>query len=183
MRGCSALTPAQYKNALRHLSGRHRWRNRALLVLMVRTGLRISEALALRVDQVWDGKAVLPRLYLNRKDTKGRRAGASIVVHPEAAAALTKWIQVREPAQADARIDCAEIIAFSGSYVAILPRQPPNPITLRIKYKFARTEGNPVSLGIEQMLNSIHLRIAKSPHDETFHFTPNENIYTPASLA
>jgi integrase len=96
VRGCPALTPVQYKLAKRGLRGRHRWRNRALLVLMVRTGLRISEALALRVEQAWDGKAVVPRLYLNRKDTKGKRTGASIIIHPEAAAALAKWLQTRE---------------------------------------------------------------------------------------
>ena len=95
MRGCPALTPVQYKLALRHLRGRHRWRNRALLVLMVRTGLRISEALSLRVRQVADNRGVLPRLYLDRKDTKGKRTGASIVIHPEAAAALAKWIKAR----------------------------------------------------------------------------------------
>jgi len=43
----------------------------------------------------------LPRLYLNRKDTKGKRTGASIVIHPEAAAALTKWIQTRGPVEVD----------------------------------------------------------------------------------
>jgi integrase len=101
MRGCPSLTPTQYKLALRHLRGRHRWRNRALMVLMARTGLRISEALALRVDQAWDGRAVLPRLYLNRKDTKGKRTGASIVIHPEAASALTKWIQERGTVRPD----------------------------------------------------------------------------------
>jgi integrase len=97
MRGCPSLTPTQYRNALRHLDGRHRWRNRALLVLMVRTGLRISEALSLRLDQVADHRGVLPRLYLDRKDSKGKRTGASIVIHPQAAMALAKWIQMRGP--------------------------------------------------------------------------------------
>jgi integrase len=101
MKGCPPLTAKQYRVALRHLRGRHRWRDRALLVLGVRTGLRISELLSLRVGQVSSGASILPRLYLERKDSKGKRTGASIVVHREAAAALAKWIQTRGPVQAE----------------------------------------------------------------------------------
>jgi hypothetical protein len=40
MKGCSALTKPQINLALRHLKGRWRWRNRALLIL----GTRILRA-------------------------------------------------------------------------------------------------------------------------------------------
>jgi integrase len=101
MKGCPALTNQQAKLALRHLRGRYRLRDRALLILGIRTGLRISELLSLRVGQVHNGSAVLPRVYLERKSSKGRRDGASIVIHPKAAAALAKWIASRGPLQPD----------------------------------------------------------------------------------
>ena len=93
MKGCPALTKPQINLALRNLRGRWRWRNRALLTLGIRTGLRISELLSLELGQVYQGGQVLPRLYLHRQDSKGKRDGSSIVIHPRAAAALTKWIQ------------------------------------------------------------------------------------------
>jgi integrase len=92
MIGCPALTKPELNLALRNLRGRWRWRNRALLILGVRTGLRISELLSLRVGQVHDGEKILERLYLARQDSKGKRTGSSMVIHPRAAAALEKWI-------------------------------------------------------------------------------------------
>lgn len=62
MKGCPALSKPELNLALRHLRGRYRWRNRALLILGVRTGMRISELLSLRVGQVYDGRRVLTRL-------------------------------------------------------------------------------------------------------------------------
>ena len=62
-------------------------------MLGVRSGLRISELLALKVGQVWDGEKVVARFYINREATKGKHAGASIVMHPDAAQALTRWLE------------------------------------------------------------------------------------------
>jgi len=92
MTGCPALSPKELKRALANLNGRHALRNRALVILGVRSGLRISELLALKVGQVWDSENVVGRFYVSRKDTKGKRSGSSIVMHPEAAQALTRWI-------------------------------------------------------------------------------------------
>lgn len=93
MKGCPPLSPTEYRLALRNLRGRWRWRDRALLTLGVRTGMRISEALSLRLSQLHDGKTVRPRVYLERKDSKGKLTGSSIIIHPKAAAALMKWIE------------------------------------------------------------------------------------------
>jgi len=93
MIGCPALTPNELKLALASLNGRYVLRDRALVILGVRSGLRISELLALKVGQVWDGKKVMARFYINREATKGKHAGASIIMHSEAAQSLTRWIE------------------------------------------------------------------------------------------
>ena len=93
MIGCPALSPKELNLALSSLKGRYALRDRALIMLGVRSGLRISELLALKVGQVWDGKKVVSRFYINREATKGKEAGASIIMHPGAAQAVAHWIK------------------------------------------------------------------------------------------
>jgi integrase len=93
MIGCPALSPQELKLALANLKGRFALRDRALVTLGVRTGLRISELLALKVGQMWDGKTTVARFYVARQATKGKHAGASIVMHPDAAKAVARWIK------------------------------------------------------------------------------------------
>src|SRR5450755_1174790 len=93
MIGCPALSSKELNLALASLKGRYALRDRALLILGVRSGLRISELLALKVGQVWDGQKVAVRFYITRDATKGKHAGASIIMHPDAAEALTGWIE------------------------------------------------------------------------------------------
>jgi integrase len=50
--GCPALSPKQLQFTLKNLTGRHALRNRTLVILSVRSGLRISELLAFKVGQV-----------------------------------------------------------------------------------------------------------------------------------
>ncbi len=94
MIGCPALSTLELKLALANLRGRHALRDRALVTLGVHTGLRISKLLALKVGQVWDGKRTVARFYIARRATKGKHAGASIVMHPDAARAVAQWIKV-----------------------------------------------------------------------------------------
>ena len=42
---------------------------------------------------MWDGDNVVSRFYISRRDTKGKQSGSSIVMHPEAAQALVRWIK------------------------------------------------------------------------------------------
>lgn len=91
--GCPSSSPKELKHALANLNGRFALRDRAMVTLGVRTGLRISELLALKVGQVWDGKATVARFYVARRATKGKHAGASIVLHPDAGKAVARWIK------------------------------------------------------------------------------------------
>jgi site-specific recombinase XerD len=93
MIGCPALSAKELKLALVNLKGRYALRNRALVTLGVRSGLRVSELLALKVGQVWDGTKVEDGFYVQRKATKGKHAGASLIMHPDATTALTRWIK------------------------------------------------------------------------------------------
>ena len=50
------MSSKELKLALASLNGRYALRDRALIILGVRSGLRISELLALKVGQVWNGQ-------------------------------------------------------------------------------------------------------------------------------
>lgn len=95
-RGCPALTPIQLRKSLNLLKGRYRWRDRAMVILGVRTGLRISELLSLRICDTFSGGNPRDRIYLKRRNTKGRHQGASLILHPQAAKAIGKWLSVRK---------------------------------------------------------------------------------------
>ena len=94
MRGCRPLTDTEITEVLYHLRGRHSYRDRALFTLALKSGLRITCLLALKIEDVWDGDVL--RYFAVRKSTvKGKRAGFSHPMHPVGAAALREYIDHR----------------------------------------------------------------------------------------
>jgi len=75
-----------------HLTGEHRWRDRALVQLGVYSGLRVGTLLALRVGDVFDGMRFRLRLRIARRNLKGRREGIDIPFHPVAKVAIGRWL-------------------------------------------------------------------------------------------
>ena len=67
-------------------------RDKCLFILGLRTGLRISELLSLRVADVTNGTSV----YIKRRSTKGKTSGRSIPLHHDAIAAINAWISLGE---------------------------------------------------------------------------------------
>lgn len=111
MKGCRPLTDEEIKRVLAKLSGRYAARNRALFVLGLKTGFRISEMLSLRIGDVsvtngepaapplpgfaevaGSGKRAVDRITVQRRHMKGNLESRTIVLHPEAKAALEEWI-------------------------------------------------------------------------------------------
>ncbi|MFA6318489.1 MAG: tyrosine-type recombinase/integrase [Elusimicrobiota bacterium] len=73
-------------------------RDRALFLLGVRSGFRVSELLSIRVQDVLERSgAVAGRVYVQRKSMKGRVSGRAVVLHAEAREAVGAWIsELRE---------------------------------------------------------------------------------------
>jgi integrase len=63
-------------------------------LLGVRTGFRISELLSLRVQDVMQHGKVLDRVTVQSRPMKGKTGGRTLVLHPEAKAALSVWLEV-----------------------------------------------------------------------------------------
>jgi integrase len=93
MSGCRALTEAEVSLISRSFGGRYAARDRALFVVGVWTGYRISELLSLCGGDVWQHGRVVDVVTVARRHMKGKQRGRSMVLHPEAKAALTAWIR------------------------------------------------------------------------------------------
>jgi integrase len=92
MKGCRPLEDDEIAMILTGFNGTMAARDRALFVLGLRTGLRISELLSLRVQDVFRHDKLLDRVQVARRHCKGRTEGKVLPIHPEAKGALRAWL-------------------------------------------------------------------------------------------
>jgi integrase len=92
MKGCRPLTEAEVALVRQSFGGRYARRDQALFLLGVKSGFRISELLALQVADVWRGQRVVERVTVPRRHIKRQLEGRTVLLHPEARAALAAWL-------------------------------------------------------------------------------------------
>jgi integrase len=92
MKGCRPLTEAEVRVVLQSFGGQYALRDKALFLLGVKSGFRITELLSLRVGDVLRHGQLVDRVTVARRHMKQRREGRSVVLHPEAKAALAAWL-------------------------------------------------------------------------------------------
>jgi integrase len=80
----------------RSFGGTYGARDRALFLLGVKSGFRISELLSLTVGDVWQHGQFLDRVAVQRKHMKGKHQGRSVILHPAAKTALAAWLMDRQ---------------------------------------------------------------------------------------
>lgn len=73
MKGCYPFTPEQIRKILNYFDRKSQYaaRNRALFILGVMTGFRISESLSLKVKDVYQQEQIVDRVYVARAAMKG----------------------------------------------------------------------------------------------------------------
>lgn len=96
MKGCRPLTEEEVQATLQAFRGPQALRDRALFLLGVRSGFRISELLSLRLRDVCPrsgvSAGVAARISVARRHMKKKVEGRSVLLHPEARTALEEWI-------------------------------------------------------------------------------------------
>jgi integrase len=92
MKGGRALTDDEVARVSQAFRGTYAARDRALFLLDVKTGYRISELLSLRVGDVRQHGGFVERVAIARKHMKGKHEGPSIPLHSEAKSALAAWL-------------------------------------------------------------------------------------------
>ena len=93
MQGCRPLTPEEVDEILVSFGGRFADRDKALFVMGVYTGFRITELLSLRLRDVHQFGKVVPRVTISRGIMKGKRASRTVALHPFAQALLAECMR------------------------------------------------------------------------------------------
>ena len=92
MSGCRNLSNAEIQALTEGMTSRYALRDRALLILGIYTGYRISEMLSLIVADVWDGERVRDHVTVSRSAMKGKKRSRGCPLNPKAKEALLAWI-------------------------------------------------------------------------------------------
>lgn len=94
MGGCRPLSDAEVAAVLESLNSRkHSLRDRALFLLGLRSGFRISELLSLTVGDVFPHGKVSNYVSVARKNMKKKKTGRTVVLHAEAKEAIVLWVK------------------------------------------------------------------------------------------
>jgi site-specific recombinase XerD len=92
MAGRRAFTREEEVRILQSFHGTYATRNNALFTLMMKTGLRVSEALSLRIRQVVADGNIVDEVEIPRAHMKGKKSGRHVMLNPAAKAAIRQWL-------------------------------------------------------------------------------------------
>jgi integrase len=92
MKGCRPLTDAEVEVVLKSFAGQYAVRDKALFLMGTKSGFRISELLSLRLGDVLHAGRLVDRVTVARRNMKKRVEGRTVLLHPDAKAALLPWI-------------------------------------------------------------------------------------------
>jgi integrase len=94
MKGCRPLTEDEVDLLQRSFDGVYADRDKALFLLGVKSGFRISELLSLHVGDVSQHGRLVDRVTVPRRHMKNQREGRTVLLHPEAKVALATWLLI-----------------------------------------------------------------------------------------
>ena len=94
MKGCRPLTEDEVRDVAASFGGRFVLRDRALFMLGVKSGFRVSELLSLCIGDVVKNGRLVERVTVGRQHMKKKIEGRTVILNAEARDALALWIAV-----------------------------------------------------------------------------------------
>ena len=92
MPGCRALSTAEITAIEYSFEGAFSQRNILLFKVMRRTGFRVSEALSIKIEDVFQRGQVLRSVKVDRENMKGKHFSRSVPLHDEVRKAISDYI-------------------------------------------------------------------------------------------
>jgi integrase len=92
MKGCRALSDQEVILVSKSFGGTYAARDKALFIIGVKSGFRISELLSLTVGDVYQHGGFVTHVSVQRQHMKGKTQGRRVPLHAEAKAALAPWL-------------------------------------------------------------------------------------------
>jgi len=96
MKGCRPMSEDEVAVVAKSFGGAYAARDKALFLLGIKSGFRISELLSLRVGDVYQHGRVVDRVTVARAHMKKKVEGRTVALHPDAKAALQTWLDERK---------------------------------------------------------------------------------------
>jgi integrase len=93
MKGCRPLTEKEIEKVIESFKGRYALRDKALFILGVKTGYRISEILSIRLGDVYQNGKIVDRVTVHRRNMKKKTEGRTVILNPMVKASLRHWIK------------------------------------------------------------------------------------------
>jgi integrase len=97
MKGCRPLTEKEIGEVLISFNGEYAARDKALFVLGLKTGFRVSELLSLKIGDIFQRGRIVDSVTVRRQFVKQKTEGRTVKLNPQAKTALRGWIdELRE---------------------------------------------------------------------------------------
>jgi integrase len=93
MKGCRPLSEEEVERTLACFEGPYANRDRALFLLGVKSGFRISELLSLQLRDVMPRGKLVERVTVQRRHMKKKLEGRTVLLHPDAKGVLCAWLE------------------------------------------------------------------------------------------
>jgi len=93
MKGCRPLSNEEVEIVAQSFGSRFAQRDKALFILGVKSGFRISELLSLRLGDVMKKGKMVERVTVQRRHMKKKVEGRTVVLHEQAKKAVQEWVQ------------------------------------------------------------------------------------------
>jgi integrase len=160
MKGCRPLTDDEVALVVRSFDGTYATRDKALFVLGIKSGFRISELLSLTIGDVYAHGQVVARVTVRRAHMKRKVEGRTVVLHPDAQAAIQAWLS--ELATAGARLPSRYLFASRKGVNRPICRETAN----QILHEAYAANGLSGKLGTHSMRKTFANHVyAKLGHD------------------
>jgi site-specific recombinase XerD len=95
-KGCKALADEEVNKLLEGMTGRHALRDRALFILGVFSGFRVSELLSVQVHDVYRDGRIVDALTVRRENMKGKWEARTMPLHRAAKEALAVYLRAEK---------------------------------------------------------------------------------------